>query len=136
MTLSITTFRIKTLRLKGLFIILSIRDTVKQESHYAECLHAKCPNVLIVMRSVVMLNVGAPSVHLTEGFIVSLDPVDDDTPLAPVIQGPERPEVDNFRRTYKGIFLLVSMYQNFFSSSMTERENEQGDQKIEKIALF
>jgi hypothetical protein len=80
-----------------------------------------------------MLNVGAPSVYLTEGFIVSLDPVDDDTPLAPVIQGPERPEVDNFRRTYKGIFLLVSMYQNFFSSSMTERENEQGDKKIGKI---
>jgi hypothetical protein len=66
------------------------------------------------MLSVVMLNVVAPSVDLTEGFIVSLDPVDDDPPLAPVIQGPERPEVDNFRRTYKGIFLLVSMYQNFF----------------------
>ena len=43
---------------------------------------------------------------LAEGFVVSLDPVDDDPPLAAVIQSSKGSEVPDLSRTHEGLFLL------------------------------
>ena len=43
---------------------------------------------------------------LAEGFVVSLDTVDDDPPLAAVVQSSKRSEVSDFSRTHEGFFLL------------------------------
>jgi hypothetical protein len=63
MTFSITTFRIMTLSIMGLFAALSIIDTEKNDNqhnstlHYAEGDNTECRDYLSVMLCVVMLNV-------------------------------------------------------------------------------
>jgi hypothetical protein len=67
-TLSITTFSLTTLSIKGLYVTLGINDThsITMLCHYAKCRDAQCQILFVILLnvivlSVVILNVVAPS---------------------------------------------------------------------------